>query len=73
MKAIDFINKLQELWRRILMEKINTKRAYELLDKFKDNLFTVEFVSDEEAEMLLNTILFWKTHSEAYFDLLDAR
>ena len=55
------------------MEKINTKRAYELLYKFKDNLFAVEFVSDEEAEMLLNTILFWKTHSEAYFDLLDAR
>lgn len=55
------------------MEKINTKRAYELLDKFKDNLFASEFVSDEEAEMLLNTILFWKTHSEAYFDLLNTR
>lgn len=55
------------------MEKINTKRAFELLEKYKCNLFAVEFVSDEEAEMLLNTILFWKIHGEAYFDLLNTR
>lgn len=53
------------------MKEIDTKKTYELLNKFKNNLFAVEFVTDEEAEMLYHTILFWKEHSERYFDLLE--
>lgn len=53
------------------MKKTDTKKAYELLNEFKDNLFATEFVSDEEAEMLYHTILFWREHSEAYFNLLE--
>ena len=55
------------------MKKSNTKKSSELLDKFKLNLFATEFISDEEAEMLFNTIMFWKQHSEAYFNLLEER
>lgn len=55
------------------MGKSNTKQSYELLEKFKHNLFATEFVSDEEAEMLFNTIMFWKQHSDAYFNLLEER
>ena len=51
--------------------KGNSIKAYELLNKFKENLFATEFVSDEEASMLYHTILFWREHSEAYFDLLE--
>ena len=51
--------------------KGNSIKAYELLNKFKENLFATEFVSDEEANMLYHTILFWREHSEAYFDLLE--
>lgn len=53
------------------MKKSNTQIAYELLDKFKENLFAVEFVSDEEAKLLYDTILFWREHSEKYFNLLE--
>lgn len=53
-------------------KKINTKRAYELLNEFKDNLFAVEFVSDEEAEMLYHTILFWRSKCEAYYNWLES-
>ena len=53
------------------MKKSNSQTAYELLDKFKENLFAVEFVSDEEAKLLYNTILFWREHCERYFDLLE--
>ena len=53
------------------MKKTNTERASELLKELKYNLFTPEFVSDEEAEMLYHTILFWRHHSNAYFNLLE--
>ena len=55
------------------MNKIDTEKAYELLNQLKENLFAVEYVSDEEAEMLYNTILFWMHYSDAYFDLLEDR
>ena len=40
--------------------KCDDQKAYRLLDKFKENLFACEFVSDEEAEMLYNTFINWK-------------
>lgn len=54
-----------------LMKKTDTERASELLKDLKYNLFTPEFVSDEEAEILYHTILFWRSNSNAYFDMLE--
>ena len=51
--------------------KCDYERAELLLDKFKENLFATEFVSDEEAEMLYHTILNWKDKSEMYDGLCD--
>ena len=42
------------------MKKIDAEKASELLKDLKHNLFTPEFVSDEEAEMLYHTILHWR-------------
>lgn len=53
------------------MQKTDTERASELLKDLKYSLFTPEFVSDEEAEMLYHTILFWRSNSNAYFDMLE--
>lgn len=53
------------------MKKTDTKKAYELLNKFKENLFAIEFVSDEDAEMLYHTILFWRKHTKLYFGMLE--
>lgn len=53
------------------MKKIDTDKASELLKDLKYNLFTPEFVSDEEAEMLYRTIIFWRSNSNAYFDMLE--
>ena len=51
--------------------KCDYDMAFTLIDKYKDNLFASEFVSDEEAEMLYHTILNWKEKSEMYDDLCD--
>ena len=40
--------------------KCDDKKAYYLLDKFKTNLFSCEFISDKEAEMLYHTFVSWK-------------
>ena len=51
--------------------KCDYDKAFALIDRYKDNLFATEFVSDEEAEMLYHTILNWKEKSEMYDDLCD--
>lgn len=51
--------------------KIDTEKASALLKDLKFNLFTPEFVSDEEAEMLYFTILHWRKYSELYFNILE--
>ena len=51
------------------MNIIDYDKAFALIDEYKDNLFTIELVSDEEAEMLYHTILNWKEKSEMYDDL----
>ena len=51
------------------LSKIDYNKAYQMIDKFKECLFAVEFVSDEEAEMLYNTIVNWKDKSDLYDDL----
>ncbi len=51
--------------------KCDYERADFLLNKFKENLFAPEFVSDEEAIMLYHTILNWKDKSEMYDGLCD--
>jgi hypothetical protein len=40
--------------------KCDDKKTLELLNRFKTNLFAVEYVTDEEAEMLYHTFLNWK-------------
>ena len=51
--------------------KCDYEKAYYLLDKFKDNLFAVEFVDDEEAEMLYHTFLNWKDKADMYDGLCE--
>lgn len=51
------------------MNIIDYDKAFALIDEYKDNLFAIELVSDEEAEMLYHTILNWKEKSEMYDDL----
>lgn len=46
--------------------KCDYEKAYYLLNKFKENLFACEFVSDEEAEMLYHTFLNWKDKTDMY-------
>ena len=53
--------------------KCDYDKAFALIDKYKDNLFVSEFVSDKEAEMLYHTILNWKEKSEMYDDLCDQK
>ena len=39
--------------------------TYELLNKFKESLFAIELVNDEEAVILYDTILFWREYYES--------
>lgn len=50
---------------------IDNDKAYFLLREYKNNLFAIEFVDDEDAEMLYRTILDWKEKSDMYDDLCD--
>lgn len=49
--------------------KCNYEESGRLIEKYKENLFASEFISDKEAEMLYHTILNWKDKSEMYDDL----
>jgi len=53
------------------MSKINYDKSESLVNRYKDNLFATEFVSDEEAEMLYHTILNWKEKADMYDNLCD--
>jgi hypothetical protein len=48
------------------ISKCDDEQAFYLLDKFKENLFATEFVSDEDSEMLYHTIISWKDGYDAY-------
>ena len=50
---------------------IDNEKTLELLNKFGDNIFAIEFVSDEDAAILLKTILDWKEKADMYDDLCD--
>jgi len=52
------------------MSKIDYDKSESLINRYKDNLFATEFVSDEEAEILYHTILNWKEKADMY-DLCD--
>lgn len=41
-------------------------KALKLLEKYKENIFATEFISDEEAEILYATIMRWKDNSDMY-------
>ena len=47
------------------------EKAYYLLDKFKESLFSCEFVSDEEANMLYHTFLNWKDKADMHDNLQE--
>lgn len=42
------------------------QRALDLLNNFRDNIFAKEFISDEEATLLLRTIFEWKEKAHKY-------
>ena len=50
---------------------IHNEMTLEILNKFKDNIFAIEFVDDDTAAILLNTILFWKEKADMYDDLCN--
>jgi len=52
------------------MSKIDYDKSESLINRYKDDLFATEFVSDEEAEILYHTILNWKEKADMY-DLCD--
>lgn len=55
-----------------LLSKSNTHyktcsaKSLKLLEKYKKNIFAIEFISDEEAEMLYEIIMRWKDNSDMY-------
>lgn len=55
-----------------LLSKSNTHyktcsaKSLKLLEKYKENIFATEFISDEEAEMLYEIIMRWKDNSDMY-------
>lgn len=51
--------------------KCNHEESERLIEKYKENLFSSAFISDEEAEMLYHTILNWRDKSEMYDDLCE--
>lgn len=59
-------------FKKQLLSKSNTQyktcsaKALKLLEKYKENIFATEFVSDEEAEMLYAIIMRWKDNSDMY-------
>lgn len=53
------------------LSKVDYDKSYYLVEKFKENLFASEFISDEEAEMLYHTIVNWKDKADMYDDLCD--
>lgn len=53
------------------LSKVNYNKAYQIIDKLKEDLFDHGFVSDEEAEMLYHTIINWKDKSDLYDDLCE--
>ena len=50
------------------LSRVDYNKGYYLIEKFKENLFATEFVSDEEAEMLYHTIIYWKDKADMYDD-----
>ena len=52
-------------------DKTENKIAAELLDNYKDKLFAVEFISDEESEMLYRIFDKWRKLAEEYTKILD--
>lgn len=55
-----------------LLSKSNTHyktclaKSLKLLEKYKENIFATEFISDEEADMLYAIIMRWKDNSDMY-------
>lgn len=42
-----------------------------MLNKYGENLFAIEFVDDDTATILKDTILSWKEKADMYDDLCD--
>ena len=50
--------------------RTNKQRALDLLNNFRKNIFATEFISDEEATLLLRTIFEWKEKAHKYDDFV---
>lgn len=60
----EFLNQLSE--KSNAHYKTCSAKALKLLEKYKENIFATEFISDEEAEMLYGIIMTWKDNSDIY-------
>ena len=49
--------------------KTCSAKSLKLLEKYKENIFATEFISDEEAEMLYEIIMRWKDNSDMYYKI----
>ena len=50
---------------------INNEWSVDTLNKFKDNIFAVEFINDFESELLYNTIMYWKEKADTYDEIVE--
>ena len=64
-------NKITEILKNSKTSIIHNDMAVGILNKFKENVFATEFVDDDTATILLETILFWKKKADMYDDLCD--
>lgn len=64
-------NKITEILKNSKTSVIHNEMALEILNKFKESTFATEFVDDDTATILLDTILFWKEKADMYDDLCD--
>ena len=64
-------NKITEILKNSKTSIIHDEMTLETLNKFKENIFATEFVDDDTATILLDTILFWKEKADMYDDLCD--
>ena len=53
--------------------RINPDKTSEILKDLKYNLFASEFTTDEEAEMLYHTILYWRSNSNSYMNNISPK
>lgn len=65
------ISKITDILKNAKTVVIHNELTLEMLNKYGENLFAVEFVDDDTAIILKDTILSWKEKADMYDDLCD--